>query len=198
SGRRARRHRPNTGSRRFQRILPSISSLTPPSCAGALSATIMNSNRRLASGTLKGRVGAASTITQHCASRPMDSWSPSGRRFPPRKLVPLGSSKRLQFPKLVARGVPPLRPERHVPNSIATVRRRLSVALVATLSRCPCCVEPISAQGRHRKLRRSRIPLRLRGGGQPHPYGRLAVQFDRRFETALRQIAPTAPASRSD
>src|SRR5262249_13888627 len=94
----------------------------------------------------------ASTITQRCASRPIDSWSPSGRRIPPRKQVPLGSSKKLQFPKLVARGVPPLRPERHVLNSIATVRRRLSVALVATLSRCPCCVEPISTQSRHRKL----------------------------------------------
>jgi catechol 2,3-dioxygenase-like lactoylglutathione lyase family enzyme len=40
--------------------------------------------------------------------------------------------------------------------------------------------------------------LRVRGGGQPHPYGRLAVQFDRRFETALKQIAPTVPVSRSD
>src|SRR5262249_29035680 len=43
----------------------------------------------------------ASTITQRCASRPIDSWSPSGRRIPPRKQVPLGSSKKLQFPKLV-------------------------------------------------------------------------------------------------
>ena len=34
---------------------------------------------------------------------------------------------------------PPLRPERHVPNSIATMRRRLGAALVTMLSRCPCC-----------------------------------------------------------
>ena len=32
-----------------------------------------------------------------------------------------------------------MRPERHVPNSIATIRRRLSAALAKTLSRCPCC-----------------------------------------------------------
>jgi hypothetical protein len=34
---------------------------------------------------------------------------------------------------------PPIRPQRHVPNSIATVRRRLIVALAKTLPRCPCC-----------------------------------------------------------
>jgi len=75
----------NIRSRRFQRILPSIGSLTSPSCVGALNATTTSSNRRLASATSRDEVGAASTITQRCASRPMDSWSPSGRRFPPRK-----------------------------------------------------------------------------------------------------------------
>src|SRR6266403_1702869 len=34
---------------------------------------------------------------------------------------------------------PPSRPERHIPNSIATMRQRLVTALVRTLSRCPCC-----------------------------------------------------------
>jgi len=34
---------------------------------------------------------------------------------------------------------PPIRPERHIPNSIATMRRRLTVALAKTLERCPCC-----------------------------------------------------------
>src|SRR5260370_19835358 len=33
---------------------------------------------------------------------------------------------------------PPLRPERHAPNSIETMRRRLVAVLAATLSRCPC------------------------------------------------------------
>ncbi len=35
--------------------------------------------------------------------------------------------------------VKPIRPERHVANSIATERRELSVALARTLMRCPCC-----------------------------------------------------------
>jgi hypothetical protein len=30
-------------------------------------------------------------------------------------------------------------PERHVPNSLATLRRRLTLALVKHLPRCPCC-----------------------------------------------------------
>ena len=72
----------------------------------------------------------------------------AGDDFPLRYLVPPGCSKNLQFPKLIGQGAPPLRPERHVPNSIATVRRRLSAALAKTLSRCPCCVVPISAQNR--------------------------------------------------
>ena len=117
--------------------------------AGAV--TTRNSNRRLGSATSKGEDGAASTITQRYASRPMNSWSPSGRRFP-LELVPPGCSKKLQFPKLIARGAPPLRPERHVPNSIATIRRRLSAALAKTLSRCPCCVAPISAQDRRNEF----------------------------------------------
>src|SRR4029077_20018339 len=76
--------------------------------------------------------------------------------IPPQELVPPGCSKKFQFPKLIARGAPPLRPERHVPNSIATIRRRLSAALAKTLSRCPCCVAPISAQDRRNEFWRSR------------------------------------------
>src|SRR6187551_3753436 len=37
---------------------------------------------------------------------------------------------------------PPVRPERHVANSIATMRRYLIVALATTLARCPCCNAP--------------------------------------------------------
>jgi SRSO17 transposase len=39
---------------------------------------------------------------------------------------------------------PPVRPERHVPNSIATMRRHLIVALAGTLARCPCCNAPLA------------------------------------------------------
>ena len=34
-------------------------------------------------------------------------------------------------------------PRTHIPNSIATVRRRLVVALARTLPRCPCCNAPV-------------------------------------------------------
>ena len=43
---------------------------------------------------------------------------------------------------------PPIRPERHIPNSIATIRRRLIVALAKTLPRCPCCNTPIRKTAR--------------------------------------------------
>ncbi len=36
----------------------------------------------------------------------------------------------------------PVRPERHVSNSMTTMRRRLTLALVQRLSRCPCCNRP--------------------------------------------------------
>jgi hypothetical protein len=37
----------------------------------------------------------------------------------------------------------PLRTERHVPDSIATMRRRLASGIVQPLPRCPCCRQPI-------------------------------------------------------
>jgi SRSO17 transposase len=123
-----------------------------PSCAGALSATTTNSNRKLALVTSRGEAGVASTITQHCALPPTDFWSLSERRFPPQKQPPPSSSRKLQFPRLIGRGDPPLRPERHVPNSIASIRRRLNAALVSTLSRCPCCIRPIASRSRYQNL----------------------------------------------
>ncbi len=49
-------------------------------------------------------------------------------------------SGRLSFPHSPIPGKPPLRPERHVPWSIATQRRKVTVALVRTLPQCPCCL----------------------------------------------------------
>src|SRR5438034_829165 len=89
--------------------------------------------------TTKGAVGAASIITPRCASQPTDSWSPRGRRFPPQHLVAPRHSRRLLYPKVIDPEDPPLRPERHIPNSIATVRVRLINALIGILPRCPCC-----------------------------------------------------------
>jgi hypothetical protein len=53
--------------------------------------------------------------------------------IPPVDRVPSGSSRRLCYPMVTDPAAPPPRPERHMPNSIATTRRRLTAALVRTL-----------------------------------------------------------------
>jgi hypothetical protein len=68
--------------------------------------------------------------------------------IPPQEIVPPRSSRNLPYAKVTSPEDPPLRPERHVPNSIATMRRRLVAALATTLSRCPCC----AARNRHPNL----------------------------------------------
>ena len=50
-----------------------------------------------------------------------------------------GAAKNLPFPAVLDPHVPPIRPERHVANSIATMRRQLTIALAKSLYRCPCC-----------------------------------------------------------
>jgi SRSO17 transposase len=49
------------------------------------------------------------------------------------------SAKNLPYPRVTDPTRPPLRPERHVPWSIRTLRKRLAVGLARRLSRCPCC-----------------------------------------------------------
>ena len=48
-------------------------------------------------------------------------------------------AKPLAFPKVTERAALPIRPARHVTNSIATVRRAIAVQLARTRPRCPCC-----------------------------------------------------------
>ena len=62
--------------------------------------------------------------------------------IPPQDIPAPGDSKSLPFPIVQDPRDPPLRPERHVPNSIATLRRRIAVALAHALPRCPCCLRP--------------------------------------------------------
>jgi SRSO17 transposase len=50
-----------------------------------------------------------------------------------------GAAKDLPFPAVLDPQTPPIRPERHVPDSIATIRKRLTIALAKSLHRCPCC-----------------------------------------------------------
>ena len=57
----------------------------------------------------------------------------------PKKLCPIRfSAKCLPYPKASGRGAP-LRRQRHVPDSITTLRLELAAALITTLERCPCC-----------------------------------------------------------
>ena len=67
-------------------------------------------------------------------------------RFPLRPASPASGSRHLRYPKASSHAAPPIRPERHVPNSISTVRRRLTIGLVRALPRCPCCLQ---AHARH-------------------------------------------------
>jgi hypothetical protein len=53
-------------------------------------------------------------------------------------------ARALNFIKRSARGAP-IPPQRHVPNSIATIHRMLVVALATTLWRCQRCL-PLAAQ----------------------------------------------------
>ena len=59
--------------------------------------------------------------------------------IPPQELVPPRQSRFLPYPTIIDPEDLPSRPERHIPNSIATLRWRLIHALIKTLPRCPCC-----------------------------------------------------------
>ena len=58
--------------------------------------------------------------------------------IPPQNQPRPGTAKRLPFPKIKDPAALPVRPERHVPTSIPTLRRRLTVALANRMPRCPC------------------------------------------------------------
>src|SRR6266446_7459702 len=90
----------------------------------------------------------------------MLSWSPSAVVFPPQALgTARRSAKRLEYPEVSDPEAPPIRPERHVQTSIASLRTRLIVALVRKLPRCPCCQQQVNAQGPTRR----RAPMKYEG-----------------------------------
>ena len=100
--------------------------------------------QELGLGHFEGRGCEVSITTPPFASPPTPSWPPNGRGFPPQNRRV--SSRRLQFPLVRPGDRPPVRPERHVMNSIATMRRLLIVSLVRKLERCPCCTAPMCPQ----------------------------------------------------
>ena len=72
----------------------------------------------------------------------MASSCASGAFFP---LKTASKAKRLRYPRVGGREGIPLRPERHNPFSITSMRRRLTIALARRLPRCPCCQQPSRA-----------------------------------------------------
>ena len=62
--------------------------------------------------------------------------------LPPQYLAAPCLSGLVRSPRPPCHGDPPLRPERHVSTSIATLRITLARALVRSLQRCPCCHQP--------------------------------------------------------
>lgn len=90
-----------------------------------------------------------------------------------------------RFPRVDDPTLPPLRPERHVTNSITTMRRRLTVALATTLSRCQrqeaTSVLHLAVAG----------PCSGRSGRSRHP-GEFAVERRRvTFQDDTRHLAHT-------
>ncbi len=58
---------------------------------------------------------------------------------PPQDRPKPGEARNLPFPPVTDPEDLPLRSQRHMPNSIATLRLRLAQTLSHTLPRCPCC-----------------------------------------------------------
>ena len=68
--------------------------------------------------------------------------------IPPSAPHRAGSLAKPAYPKVTDPAAPPIRPQRHVPNSIATIHRRLAVAIARTLPRCPCCARSFTRSTR--------------------------------------------------
>ena len=117
-------------------------SLPRQSRGGGLNGIIGSSSRSWAWGTTRAEVGGASITMRVSASQLTGFSSPNGRRFPPQHLPVPKTARNLPFPAVPDPVTPPIRPERHTSNSIATLRRKLTVALARRMIRCPCCARP--------------------------------------------------------
>jgi hypothetical protein len=73
-----------------------------------------------------------STSTRRCASPLTASSSSSGPLFPPQEHVAPLSWRYLDYPEVIDPEGLPIRPERHVGNSIATIRRVIDRAIART------------------------------------------------------------------
>jgi SRSO17 transposase len=62
------------------------------------------------------------------------------------------SAKSLPYPRITDPSRLPVRPERHVPWSIRTLRKRLAVGLARRLPRCPCCQAQQASDNPHASI----------------------------------------------
>jgi hypothetical protein len=95
--------------------------------------------QELGLGHYEGAVGVAFIIMPPYVSRPMDSWWPNGIIFPPQPAPAISDYQLPSRRQTSDRAVPRVRPERHNPRSITTLRMVLARHLIGTLPQCPCC-----------------------------------------------------------
>ena len=88
---------------------------------------------------MKEGVGADFIITPRCVSPLMGSWSASGTVFPPQPASAMLDYQPRTHRRTFAREDRRIRPERHNPHSIATLRIIIARYLAAQLPYCPCC-----------------------------------------------------------
>jgi len=88
---------------------------------------------------MKGGVGAAFTITPLYVLPRMGSWLPSGAVFPPQPAPALLDYQPRSRRRTSARAGRRVRPERHNPQSIATLRIAIARHLLEQLPHCPFC-----------------------------------------------------------
>jgi hypothetical protein len=115
------------------------------------------------------------------------------------RLFPQSTRWRDEKPALSSRPdpqAPPIRPERHVPNSITTMRKRLTIALAKSLYRCPCCqtVQGAETSSRtcdtveraHYRARKSLAKIHANPYRQPHN-PRMETRPDVKFGADVRR-----------
>ena len=110
-----------------------------PNSAGSSNATIRNSSRNSVWDTTKVAAGVDFTIMAPYVLPLMGSWSPSGAVFPPLHLSSMLDYPSPNSPNTSNPAEPRIRPERHNPCSIATLRIRIARFLIQQLPRCPFC-----------------------------------------------------------
>ena len=88
---------------------------------------------------MKAGVGADFIIMPLSVSQRMAFWFPSGAVFPPQPASDMLDYAPANHHKAFGRAAHRVRPERHNPHSIATLRIILARYLAGLLPHCPCC-----------------------------------------------------------